>query len=88
MPLEIGLTAAAMIYYARRTSAPTGNRRLWILGGSLAAVQAVDWFGAKAPDYSIEIPLTMLAAYIVLALVAAWAGANRAVVMAQEEAST
>jgi hypothetical protein len=30
----------------------------------------------------------MLAAYIVLALVAAWAGANRAVVMAQEEAST
>ncbi|HRE33992.1 MAG: hypothetical protein BGO58_12535 [Sphingopyxis sp. 65-8] len=88
MPLEIGLTAAAMIYYARRTSAPTGNRRLWILGGLLAAVQAVDWFGAKAPDYSIEIPLTMLAAYIVLALVAAWAGANRAVVMAQEEAST
>ena len=88
MPLEIGLTAAAMIYYARRTSAPTGNRRLWILGGLLAAVQAVDWFGAKAPDYSIEIPLTMLAAYIVLALVAAWAGANRAGVVAREDAST
>jgi hypothetical protein len=30
----------------------------------------------------------MLAAYIVLALVGAWAGANRAVMMAQKEAST
>lgn len=77
MPLEIALIGGALIYYARRTRAPSGNIRLWVLAGLLALLQAIDWFGPKEPVYSSAIPATMLAAYLVLAGVAAWAGANR-----------
>lgn len=77
MPLEIAFIGAALVYYARRTHAPTGNRRLWILAGLLAFAQAVDWFGPKEPVYSLAIPATMLVAYALLAGTAAWAGHNR-----------
>ncbi len=77
MPLEIAFIGAALIYYARRTRAPTGNGRMWILAGLLAFAQAVDWFGPKEPVYSLAIPATMLFAYALLAATAAWAGANR-----------
>lgn len=79
MPLEILLIGAAVVYYARRTRAPSGNFRLWILVGLLALFQAIDWFGPKEPVYSLAIPATMLTAYAVLAAAAAWAGANRKV---------
>lgn len=77
MPLEIALIGGALVYYARRTGAPTGNTRLWVLAGLLAFAQAVDWFGPKQPAYSLAIPATMLFAYTLLAGTAAWAGANR-----------
>ena len=77
MPLEIVFIGAALVYYAKRTSAPTGNRRLWILAGVLALLQAVDWFGPKEPTFSLAIPATMLFAYALLACIAVWAGANR-----------
>ena len=77
MPLEILLIGGAFLYYLRRTMAPAGNRRLWILAGLLAFAQAVDWFGPKEPAYSLAIPATMLFAYALLAGTAAWAGANR-----------
>ena len=77
MPLEIVFIGAALVYYAKRTSAPTGNRRLWILAGVLALLQAVDWFGPKEPSFSFAIPATMLFAYALLAGIAVWAGANR-----------
>ncbi|WP_260582214.1 hypothetical protein [Sphingopyxis sp. PET50] len=77
MPLEILFIGAALLYYARRTQAPTGNRRLWALAGLLALFQAIDWFGPKEPAYSLAIPATMLLAYALLAGTAAWAGANR-----------
>lgn len=77
MPLEIAFIGAALVYYARRTRAPTGNRRLWVLAGLLAFAQGVDWFGPKEPVYSLAIPATMLFAYALLAATAAWAGANR-----------
>lgn len=77
MPLEILLIGGAFAYYRRRTSAPTGNGRLWILAALLALAQAVDWFAPKEPVYSLAIPATMLFAYILLAGTAAWAGANR-----------
>ncbi len=79
MPLEMLLIGGAFAYYMQRTSAPTGNRRLWILAALLCFAQAVDWFGQKEPAYSLAIPATMLFAYILLAGTAAWAGANRQV---------
>lgn len=77
MPLEILLIGGAFLYYQRRTEAPGGNRRLWILAGLLAFAQAIDWFGPKEPAYSLAVPATMLFAYALLAGTAAWAGANR-----------
>ena len=79
MPLEILLIGGAFLYYMRRTEAPGGNRRLWVLAALLAFAQAVDWFGPKEPAYSLAIPATMLFAYALLAGTAAWAGANRRV---------
>lgn len=77
MPLEMLLIGGALLYYMRRTSAPKGNRRLWILAALLAFAQAVDWFGPKEPAYSLAIPATMLFAYALLAGTAAWAGTDR-----------
>ena len=77
MPLEILLIGGAFLYYLRRTAAPQGNRRLWVLAGLLVFAQAVDWFGPKEPTYSLAVPATMLFAYALLAGTAAWAGANR-----------
>lgn len=77
MPLEILLIGGAFLHYLRRTKAPGGNRRLWILAGLLAFAQVVDWFGPKEPAYSLVIPATMLFAYALLAGTAAWAGADR-----------
>lgn len=77
MPLELAFIGAALFYYARRTQAPTGNRRLWILAALLAFAQGVDWFGPKEPAFSLAIPATMLFAYALLAATATWAGANR-----------
>ncbi len=78
MPLEILLTAGALLYYAVRTQAPPGDRRLWLLAGLLALFQAVDWFGPKENAYSLAIPATMIIAYALLALAAWWAGRERA----------
>ncbi|ALJ11556.1 metal-dependent hydrolase [Sphingopyxis macrogoltabida] len=77
MPLEIALIGSAFVYYARRTAAPSGNRRLWVLAALLAFAQAVDWFGPKEASYSLAIPATMLGAYALLCLAACWAGWNR-----------
>lgn len=79
MPLEILLIGGALFWYARRTQAPGGNWRLWILAALLGLFQAIDWFGPKEPLYSLAIPATMLTAYAVLALAAAWTAANRTV---------
>lgn len=77
MPLEIALIGGALFYYAMRTRASTGNRRLWLLAGLLALVQAADWFGPKKPVYSLAIPVTMLGIYALLCLAAWWAGRGR-----------
>ena len=77
MPLEILFIGAALVYYARRTKSPAGDRRLWLLAALLALFQAIDWFGPKEPAYSLAIPATMLLAYALLAGAAAWAGSHR-----------
>lgn len=82
MPLEIALTGGALLYYAARTRAPSGHKRLWVLVALLALVQAIDWFGPKDPAYSLAIPATMLFAYALLASTAWWAGRDRAPIAA------
>ncbi|MDZ3830235.1 MAG: hypothetical protein U0S50_00290 [Sphingopyxis sp.] len=77
MPLEFAFIGGALFYYAARTTAPTGNRRLWLLAGLLALAQTIDWFGPKEDAYSLAVPATMLSAYALLCAAAWWAGRNR-----------
>lgn len=77
MPLEIALTAGALVYYARRTRGAGGDGRLWLLAALLGLFQVIDWFGPKETTFSLAIPATMLVAYTVLALAAGWAGRGR-----------
>lgn len=79
MPLELGVTFGALLFYARRTR-PTTGAATWamaLLGLLLLVVQAINWFGPPPAAVSAEIPLTALAAYTVLALVAAWVATTR-----------
>lgn len=79
MPLELGLTFGALLLYARRTR-PTKRAATWamaLLALLLLIVQAINWFGPPPAEISAEIPLTALAAYTVLALVAAWVATTR-----------
>lgn len=79
MPLELGLTFGALLFYAMRTRA-TRSAAPWaiaVLALLLLTVQAINWFGPPPEAVTAEIPLTALTAYTVLALVAAWVGSTR-----------
>lgn len=82
MPLELGLIGGAFVYYVRRTKAPSGNWRLWVLAGLLLLFQTVDWFGPKEVSFSLAVPATMLAAYGALTVVGWWAGHHRQILTA------
>lgn len=79
MPLELGLTFAALLYYALRSRADASTARLalGLLALALLTAQVVDWFGPPPDAANGGIALTALAAYLVLALLAAWVGATR-----------
>ena len=79
MPLELGLTYAAFVLYLLRTRGVRPGARLaaGLLALVMLTVQVVNWFGAEptAPDASL--PITALAAYAALALLACWVGMTR-----------
>lgn len=83
MPLEIALTAGAFALYLRRSDARSLAGRIApvVLALALAAVQAVNWLepqpAAIVDPVPAAQPLTALAAYGVLALLATWVGRTR-----------
>ena len=88
MPLELAFVALALTYYANHSRAVgrLGQVPLILLSIVMLVAQGVDWFGAK-PDQIIDPPppalaLTALAAFAILALLAAWVGAGRTAVTA------
>ena len=74
IPLELGITLAALLYYSWKTRAIGMIGRIGpaLLGLLLLSVQLINWFGEEATEVSAAIPLTALAAYGVVTLVA-WA---------------
>ncbi|KKI17885.1 MULTISPECIES: hypothetical protein [Sphingomonas] len=82
-PLELALTAAAFAWYVRRTR-PAGRYAtlaLVTLAAAMLAAQLVDW-SAAPPTRIVDpihpaLPLTALAAFTVLALLATWVGRTR-----------
>jgi membrane-bound metal-dependent hydrolase YbcI (DUF457 family) len=83
MPLELGLSALAITFYASRTRATgvMGHVALAALVVALAGFQAVHWVTPQ-PTRVIDpvpaaVPLTALLAYAVLTTLAWWTGATR-----------
>lgn len=72
MPLELGITLAALLWYTWRTRATGMLGRIGpaLLGLLLVSVQMVNWFGGEASEVTPAIPLTALVAYGVVTLVA------------------
>jgi hypothetical protein len=89
MPLELALTYGAFIFYLLRTRAVRPSARLaaGLLALVLLTVQVVNWFGAEPATIDASIPLTALAAYAALALLASWVGLTRRNIVAEREAA-
>ncbi len=81
MPLELGLTFGALLFFIMRTRASNSSApwAIGVLALLLLAVQAINWFGPPPAQITAEIPLTALAVYSVVALVAAWVASTRTV---------
>lgn len=69
--LEIGLLLATLVWYLRGAVSPAAKRRAWILFAILIAFQCIDKFGPP-PGSPAQAAGSALAAYVVLAALAAW----------------
>lgn len=83
MPLELGLVAVALVLYASRTAARgwAGDASLLVLTLAMLTLQLVDWLQPQ-PGTIVDPPppatsLVALAAFVVLAALAAWVAATR-----------
>ncbi len=65
IPLELGITGAALGFYLSRIRA-IGNATLtpaWVLGGVLLLVQLYNWFAPAPVAYDISLPISALIAF-------------------------
>ena len=72
MPLELGITVAALWFYARKMQ-PSGPR-MAVLAVVLLLLQAVNWFGPVEPEVTAGTSLLALSAYGLATLSAWWMG--------------
>ena len=72
IPLELGITVAALWYYARKRQ-PSGPR-MALLAGILLLLQMINWLGPVAPEVSLGTSLLALFAYGIATLAAWWMG--------------
>jgi hypothetical protein len=79
MPLEVGLTAAALLFYLAKTSAksPRSTIAIVVLVLLLAAVQAINWFGPQAAEVTRGTSFLAFAAYGAVTGAAFWLGSTR-----------
>jgi hypothetical protein len=75
MPLEIGITVAAFVFYMRRTRGPIGQPL--ILLGVMLALQAVNWFAPHPTEAGTFVYAQALIAFGLLTALAVWVGQNR-----------
>ena len=86
MPLELGMTTAALTFYANRTRARDwrGKWALILLTAAMVGLQLVNWLGPR-PRQAIDpapnaTSLSALAAYTILTVFAWWTASSREVV--------
>lgn len=77
VPLELGITAAALFIYIRSARTEKLSAGLLILIAYLVAIQAYNWLSPQPKSYDIAIPLSALFAYAVAVGIAIWAERNR-----------
>jgi hypothetical protein len=75
VPIELGITLGAFIWYLRRTRGPIGPPL--ILMFVLLAFQMVNWFGPVPVEANIFLYLQALLAFGLATLFARWVGNNR-----------
>jgi len=75
MPLEIGITLAAFIYYMRKSRGPAAQPIILIT--VLMAFQAINWFGPTPTEANLSLYLTALFSFAVATGFAVWVGENR-----------
>lgn len=83
MPLELGLVAVALVFYASRTvpRGPAGRISFALLTAALFAAQLVNWREPQ-PEAIVDPPpaatsLVAIAAFLILAVLAGWTGRTR-----------
>lgn len=77
IPLELGITAAALSLYIRSARAATLSLGLRSLIAFLVAIQAYNWLSPQPKIYDIAIPLSALCAYAAAVGLAIWADRKR-----------
>lgn len=75
MPLEIGITLGAFVFYVSRSRGPVGQPLILI--SLLMALQMVNWFGPQPAEASWLVYLQALFAFGIVTAFAAWVGENR-----------
>ena len=75
MPLEIGITLIAVLFYLRRTRGPAGQPMVLLL--ALLVFQAINWFGPEPTEAGFFLHAQALLAFAVLTGLAVWVGENR-----------
>ena len=75
MPLEIGITLAAFLFYMSRSRGPVAQPLMLL--GLMLLLQAFNWFGPEPAQAGWPIYLQALIAYAVLTGFAVWVGENR-----------
>lgn len=78
-PVELVFAFGSLAFYAARTrpASPRAGLALGVIMLVLALVQAIDWFGPRTTVVDASLPLTALAAYGVLTVLAMWLQATR-----------
>ena len=79
MPLEVGMTVAALVFYMARTRAksPRSAIAIAVLVILMATAQAINWFGPQASAVTPATSWLAFAAYGAVTGVAFWLGKTR-----------
>lgn len=75
MPLEIGITLAAFIFYTRRSRGPAAQPLLLIT--LLLVLQAINWFAPHPAEAGFFLYAQALFAFLLVTASAVWTGENR-----------